>query len=147
VKRGRSDRRDATRATRIRPAAVAPAAGPSQRQLRAGELIRRALIEALGEAHFRDPDLVDASITVSEVRVSPDLEHATAFVMPLGGREAEKVLAALKRARAFMRGEVARRVALRQAPEIHFALDRSYEEGARIDALLRVAKTRDDADG
>lgn len=115
-----------------------PSAGPSQRQLRAGEIIRRALIEALAEGHFRDPVLLEASITVSEVRVSPDLKHASAFVSPLGGgEEAATVLGALKRARGFLRTEIAQRVEMRHAPELHFELDRSYQEGSRIEALLR----------
>jgi len=122
-----------------------PSPGPSQRQLRAGEIIRRALIDALAEGHFRDPVLLEASITVSEVRVSPDLKHASAFVSPLGGgAEAAPVLAALKRARGFLRTEVAQRVEMRHAPELHFELDRSYEEGSRIEALLRSPAVRRD---
>lgn len=110
---------------------------PSNRQLRAGELIRRALIEALAEGHFRDPVLAGASLTVSEVRASPDLKHASAFVMPLGGIDAKEILASLKRARSYLRTEVARRVQLRVAPELHFELDRSFDESARIETLLR----------
>ncbi|MBL8698603.1 MAG: 30S ribosome-binding factor RbfA [Alphaproteobacteria bacterium] len=125
------------------PSRSAPA--PTQRQLRAGEIIRRALIEALAEGHFRDPVLLDASITVSEVRISPDLKHASAFVTPLGDTtEAQTVLAALKRARGFLRSEVAHRVEMRHAPELHFELDRSYEEGARIEALLRSPSVQRD---
>ena len=119
---------------------------PSTRQLRAGELIRRALIEALGESHLRDPGLAGASITVSEVRTSPDLKHAFAFVLPLGGGDGEAVLAALRRARAFLRGEIARRVDLRHAPDLHFELDRSFEEGARLETLLRSDPVRRDLD-
>lgn len=118
--------------------------GPSQRQLRAGEVIRRALIEALAEGHFRDPVLLEASITVSEVRASPDLKHATAFVAPLGGSDAATILAALKRARGFLRTEVAHRVEMRHAPELHFELDRSYDEGARIETLLRSPEVQRD---
>jgi len=122
----------------------AAGAGRSQRQLRAGEAIRRALVEALSEAHFRDPDLVGVTVTVSEVRCSPDLRHAFAFVLPLGGAESVTLLKALNRASAYLRTEVAKRVELRLAPEIHFELDRSFDEGAKIDALLRApAVTRD----
>ncbi len=113
------------------------AAGPSHRQLRAGELIRRALIEALAEAHLRDTELIGASITVSEVRLSPDLKHASAFVVPLGGGDGAKIVPALKRAAAYLRTEVARRVELRLAPQLHFELDRSFDESARIENLLR----------
>lgn len=113
------------------------AKGPSQRQLRAGEIMRRALIEALAEGHFRDPGLLEASITVSEIRLSPDMKHAFAFVLPLGGSDAQNMLKALRRARSFLRSEIAHRVEMRHTPELHFELDHSYEEGARIEALLR----------
>jgi ribosome-binding factor A len=129
---------------RRRPTDRDPPAGPSPRQLRAGEAIRRALIKALAEAHFRDPDLAAASITVTEVRASPDLKHGFCFVIPLGGRDAAKILAALKRASGYLRTEVARRVQLRVAPELHFELDRSFDEGARIDSLLRSPGVRRD---
>ena len=114
------------------------AAGPSQRQLRAGEAIRRALVEALAEGHFRDPDLAGVTVTVTEVRCSPDLRHAFAFVLPLGGAESVKLLKALKRASAYLRTEVAKPVELRLAPEVHFELDRSFDEAAKIDARLRA---------
>jgi len=129
---------------RRRPTDSDPTAGPSPRQLRAGEAIRRALIEALAEGHFRDPDLVAASITVTEVRASPDLKRGFCFVIPLGGRDAAKIVAALRRASAYLRTEVARRVQLRVAPELHFELDRSFEESARIDALLRSTGVKRD---
>lgn len=119
-------------------------AGPSHRQLRAGELIRRALIEALAEGHLRDTELVGASITVSEVRLSPDFKHASAFVLPLGGSDAEKILPALKRAAAYLRSEVARRVELRHAPQLHFELDVSFDEGTRIETLLRSKAVKRD---
>ena len=121
-------------------------AGPSHRQLRAGELIRRALIEALAEGHLRDTELVGASITVSEVRLSPDLKHASAFVLPLGGNDTAKILPALKRAAAYLRMEVARRVELRNAPQLHFELDGSFERGTRIEALLRANPVKPDTD-
>lgn len=119
-------------------------AAASPRRLRAGEVIRRALIEALAEGHLHDPHLVGASITVAEVRLSPDMRHAFAFVLPLGGADGEAILAALRRARAFLRGEVARRVEMRHAPELHFELDRSFDEGARLEALLRSDPVRRD---
>ena len=120
------------------------AASPSHRRLRAGELIRRALIEALAEGHLRDPELAGASITVAEVRVSQDMRHAFAFVLPLGGADSEAALAALRRARSFLRGEVARRIELRHAPELHFELDRSFDEGAKLETLLRSDPVRRD---
>ncbi|MCA3245867.1 MAG: 30S ribosome-binding factor RbfA [Tagaea sp.] len=118
--------------------------GPSQRQLRVGEAIRRALVEVLQEAHFRDPDLQDASITVSEVRASPDLKHASVFVTTLGGIESEKTIAALGRARAFLKGEVQRRVDLRQACELHFQKDTSFDYASRMEAAFRSPRVAAD---
>ena len=111
--------------------------GSSQRQLRVGEALRRALVEVLQDAHFRDPDLQGASITVAEVRASPDLKHATVFVTTLGGMDTDKVVAALGRARAFLKGEVQRRVDLRQACELHFQKDTSFDYASRMDAAFR----------
>jgi ribosome-binding factor A len=123
------------------------AAGPSQRQLRVGEEIRHVLVEILARGQLRDPDLQGVSITVSEVRASPDLKHATAYVMPLGGGKVDTVVKALKRASGFLRGEVARAVRLRVAPEIDFAADRSFEEASRIEAALRRPEVQRDLPG
>jgi len=109
---------------------------PSQRQLRVGELVRHALAEILARGEVRDPELDGVAITVPEVRLTPDLKRATAFVMPLGGAAPDRVAAALERHRRFLRGAVARRVELKFAPELHFQVDTSFEAGARIDALL-----------
>lgn len=117
---------------------------PSQRQLRVGEEVRHALSEILGGAALRDPDLAGAAITVTEVRISPDLKNATAFVMPLGGGELEVKVAALRRAAPFLRGEVARRVKLRFAPRLSFEPDRSFDAAGRIDSLLRGERLRRD---
>jgi ribosome-binding factor A len=120
------------------------AAGPSQRQLRVGEEIRHVLVEILARGALRDPDLQGVSITVSEVRASPDLKHATAYVMPLGGGNVGEVVKALKRASGYLRGEVARAVRLRVAPEISFAPDRSFEEAHRIESVLRRPEVQRD---
>ena len=127
---------------------------PSQRQLRVGEQLRHLLAEALRAGHVRDPDLRDASITVTEVRVSPDLKNATAFVMPLAGRDLETVIAALGRAAPFFRRELAREAQLRYAPRLTFQPDRSFAEAERINTLLQGARVRrdleespDDVDG
>ena len=114
--------------------------GPSQRQLRVGEALRRALTEVLTEGHFRDPDLQDALITVSEVRATPDLKHATAFVTTLGGEGVDTAVAALTRARAYIRGEIARRVDLRAAPEWHFRADTAFDYASKIDRAFRDPK-------
>ena len=118
--------------------------GPSQRQLRVGEEIRHVLVEVLAHGQLRDPVLQGVSITVAEVRVSPDLKHATAYVMPLGGVHVDEVVKALKRASGFLRGEVARQVRLRVAPELAFAADRSFEEASRIEAALRRPEVQRD---
>ncbi|MFM2129854.1 MAG: ribosome-binding factor RbfA, partial [Pseudomonadota bacterium] len=126
-----------------------PARGPSQRQFRVGEELRHAMARIIDHAHFRDPDLAGVPITVTEVRVSPDLHNATAFVTPLGGRDLEKVVAALNRAAGYFRREIAREVQLRVVPEIAFAADKSFDYSSRIDALLaqpRVARDLDPDD-
>lgn len=118
--------------------------GPSQRQLRVGELLRHALAEILQRGEVHDPVLDGVVVTVPEVRMTPDLKQATVFVMPLGGKDADAVVAAFERNKRFLRGEIAHRVALRYAPELHFRLDTSFEEGARVDALLRSPKVKKD---
>ncbi|WP_374302292.1 30S ribosome-binding factor RbfA [Ferrovibrio sp.] len=111
--------------------------GRSQRQLRVGEELRHILSDILLRGHFRDPDLVDGvSVTVTEVRVSPDLRNATAFVMPLGGEDATKTIAALNRAHAYIRTEAAHRINLRLAPSFSFKLDESFDEAARVERAL-----------
>lgn len=110
--------------------------GPSQRQLRVGEELRHVLARILGRHELRDPALQDAVITVTEVRISPDLKNATAFVMPLGGSQATEVMAALQRGAAFMRGLIAREVPLRYVPTLRFALDTSFDHASRIEELL-----------
>jgi ribosome-binding factor A len=111
-------------------------AAPSQRQLRVGEELRHALAQLLRPGLLRDPALREANITVSEVRVSPDLKSATAFVMPLAGAKADEIMAGLKRSAVFLKGRVAQMVELRQVPNIVFALDGAFDNAARIAALL-----------
>ena len=109
---------------------------PGQRQLRVGEELRHALAELLARGDLRDPDLSGASLTVTEVRVSPDLRRATVFVIPLGGGDATAVLAGLRRAAPYLRTRVARLVRLKFAPQLTFYADTSFEHASRIDALL-----------
>jgi ribosome-binding factor A len=111
--------------------------GPSQRQLRVGEEIRHLLAELLERGNMRDPDLRETSITVTSVDVSPDLRNATAFVMPLGGKDSGRLLAALKRAAPWFRARVSEKAGLRSAPEIRFQLDQTFDEADKIGALLR----------
>ena len=122
----------------------AASAGPSQRQLRVGELIRHALAEILQRGDVPDPVLERAVITVPEVKMTPDLKLATAYVMPLGGRDEEAVLRALDKNRKLLRQEVARRVNLKFAPDLRFRRDESFDEAARIDALLRSERVARD---
>ena len=111
--------------------------GPSQRQLRVGEELRHLLAELLERGDMRDPELRGASITVTAVDVSPDLRNATAFVVPLGGKDEERLLAALRRAAPWFRARVSEKAGLRSAPDIRFEIDRTFDEAQRIDALLR----------
>jgi ribosome-binding factor A len=110
--------------------------GDSQRQLRVAEELRHALAKIFREGECRDPALRDTSIAVTEVRMSPDLRNATAFVVPLGGENATEVIAGLKRSSAFLRRLVAREVPLRYAPRLVFALDSAFAQADRIAALL-----------
>lgn len=120
------------------------ASGGSQRQLRVGELVRHALAEILAHGSVHDADLEGHIVTVPEVRMSPDLKLATIYVMPLGGRDTEIVLAALDRNRKFLRGEIAHRVNLKFAPEIRFRADERFDEVERIEKLLRTPAVRRD---
>ncbi len=115
----------------------ATAKAPSQRQLRVGEEIRHVLSGVFLRAEFRDPELADARITVTEVRVSPDLRNATAFVARLGRTDIEALLPALQRASAFLRGQVAHEMRLRVAPQLSFQPDTTLEHAMKIDALMR----------
>ena len=119
---------------------------PSQRQLRVGEELRHGVVRIFDHAHFHDPDLVAASITVTEVRVSPDLKNATAFVIPLGGLEMGRVVAALNRAQGYFRRELGRELALKFVPRIQFAADTSFEYSSHIDAVLRQPEVERDLD-
>ena len=112
--------------------------GPSQRQLRVGEIIRHALAEVLSQGRLSDPDLDGEVITVPEVRMSPDLKNATALVMPLGGRNTKKVMAGLERSRKWLRGQIARRVNLKFAPEIRFVLDTRFDDDDRVTTVLHA---------
>jgi ribosome-binding factor A len=120
--------------------------GPSQRQQRVAELVRHALAEVLSRGDLQDDVLTSHVVTVPEVRMSPDLKLATAYVMPLGGKDERAVLAALERHRKFLRQEVARRVNLKFAPDLRFRRDESFDEAARIDALLRSERVRRDTE-
>ena len=109
--------------------------GPSQRQLRVGELIRRRLSDVLAQGDIHDPDLNRMSITVGEVRCSPDLKIATAYVLPLGGDNRDEALAALRKNRSEIRRIVAKGLALKFSPDLRFAIDETYD---RLDDTRRL---------
>jgi ribosome-binding factor A len=108
----------------------------SQRQLRVGEEVRHILAALIERGEMRDPELRGASITVTSVDVSPDLRNAIAFVMPLGGQDEQRMLAAMRRAAPWFRVRVGEQAGLRYAPEIRFELDRSFDAAERIGKLL-----------
>ena len=118
--------------------------GPSQRQQRVAELIRHALAEVLSRGDFQEDVLTKNVITIPEVRMSPDLKLATAYVMPLGGKDEDAVIKALEKNKKVLRQEVARRVNLKFAPDLRFRRDESFDEAARIDALLRSERVARD---
>ena len=118
----------------------------SQRQLRVGELVRHALADMLTRGAVHDPVIQGHLITVPEVRMTADLRLATIYVVPLGGRDAEAVLAALERNKRFLRGEIARRINLKFAPDIRFRLDERFDEADRIEKLLRTPAVERDLD-
>lgn len=129
-----------------------PPKGPSQRQLRAGELIRHALVEVLREEEIHDPALAGVSVTVSEVRLSPDLRHAVCFVEPLGagvaaapttGHESE-IIKALNAHAKYLRGVLGRRIDMRFTPDLRFLHDESFDVASRIDLLLDDPRVRAD---
>ena len=123
------------------------ATGGSQRQLRVGETVRHAIADILSHGSVHDPDLEGHIITVPEVRMSPDLRLATIFVMPLGGRDTDVVIAALERNKKFLRGEIARRVNLKFAPDVRFRVDERFDEAERIGKLLRTPAVQRDLQG
>ncbi|MCA8930264.1 MAG: 30S ribosome-binding factor RbfA [Alphaproteobacteria bacterium] len=117
------------------------APGPSQRQLRMGELLRHALSEIMARGEFRDPVLAHTHITVTEVRPSPDLKNATVFVTPLGGGDTAAVVAALQHARGYLRAQIAGMIEAKFTPNLSFKPDTSFAAAERIESLL--AKERD----
>jgi ribosome-binding factor A len=117
---------------------------PSARQLRVGEEVRHGLARIFERHEMSDPALMDVTLTVTEVRMTPDLKHATAFVMPLAGAHAPEVLAGLKRAATYLRGLIAREVPLRFTPTLSFMLDMSFEHANRINEILHRPEVQRD---
>ena len=125
---------------------IAKNAGGSQRQLRVGELVRHAISDILNRGEVHDPVLAGHLVTVPEVKMTADLKLATIYVMPLGGRDTEAVVAALEHNKKFLRGEIAHRVNLKFAPDIRFRVDERFDEAERIEKLLRTPAVRKDLD-
>jgi ribosome-binding factor A len=117
---------------------------PSQRMLRVAELVRHAMSEILTRGMIMDPLIEKQVVTVSRVKMSPDLKLATIYIMPLGGKESEDVIDAFEKHRKFLRGEIAHRLNLKFAPDVRFRFDDTFDNAARIDALLHSDKVRQD---
>ena len=118
--------------------------GPTQRMLRVGELVRHALANLFARGEVEDEVLAGRVITVPEVRMSPDLKLASAYVMPLGGEQAAEIVAALNRHQRFIRGRIAPELDLKFAPEVRFFIDETFEEFGKIDALLKSDRVQRD---
>lgn len=129
-----------------RKKASSGAKGPSQRMLRVGELIRHKVSEMLIRGDIHDDVIAAHSITIPEVRISPDLKVATVYVMPLGGKSIKPVIEALTRNKKYIRAEVAHTLNLRYAPDLKFREDETFEEATRIDRLLDSPKVRQDVE-
>ena len=121
-------------------------AGPSQRQLRVGETIRRALSEVLARGDVHDPDLNRMSITVGEVRTSPDLKIATAYVLPLGGEGQDRVIELLARNKGELRRAVSKKLTLKFSPDLRFRLDETFDQMDETRRMLSEDRVRRDAD-
>ncbi len=120
------------------------AMGPSQRQLRVGEMLRHALADVLRRGDIRDPELSGVSVTVTQVKPSADMRYATVFVEPLGGKNADVVVKALNRNRGYLRGEMGRQIALKFTPELRFVEDTSFAEAQKIETLLKSERVARD---
>lgn len=127
----------------------APAGEPSQRQLRAGELIRQALTEIMIRGDFRDPALTGVNVTIGEVRTSPDLKHAHIFCSPLGETDEDariELAKALNRASSFIRGRLGKQIDMKFTPQLHFIADHSYDDGAYMDSVFNRPEVKRDLD-
>ncbi len=119
-------------------------AGPSQRQLRVGEMLRHSLSQILLRGDIRDPDLSGVSVTITQVIPSGDMRHATVYCEPLGGKDADKIIAALNRHKAYLRGELGHAIKLKFTPELRFVEDKSFAEAERIEHILKSPRVQQD---
>ena len=118
--------------------------GPSQRQLRVGEALRHALAEVLRENEIRDPDLEGVSVTITQIKPSPDMRYATVFCEPLGGENAKVIIAALNRHKGFLRGEMGHLITMKFTPDLRFVEDESFAEAQKIEAILKSERVSRD---
>ena len=118
--------------------------GPTQRQLRVGEMLRHALSEILRRGEIRDPDLAGVSVTITQVKPSPDMRHATVFCEPLGGKNAKAVVAALNKHKGFLRGEMGRLITMKFTPDLRFVEDESFAEAEKIETILKSSRVQRD---
>jgi len=118
--------------------------GPTQRQLRVGEMLRHALSEILIRGEVRDPELNGVAITITQVKPSPDMRHATVFCEPLGGKKAKEIIEALNRHRGFIRGLMGKMIALKFTPDLRFVEDTSFAEAEKIENLLKSSRVKRD---
>lgn len=118
--------------------------GPSQRQLRVGELLRHALSDILTRGAIRDPELENVSVTITQVKPSGDMRHATVFVEPLGGKNAKAIVGALNRHKGFIRGLMGKTIALKFTPDLRFLEDTSFGEAEKIETLLKSSRVQRD---
>lgn len=118
--------------------------GPSQRQLRVGEMLRHALADVLRENDIRDPELEGVSVTITQVKPSPDMRYATVYCEPLGGENAKAIVAALNRHKGFLRGEMGHRIAMKFTPDLRFVEDQSFAEAQKIETILKSPEVQRD---
>ena len=118
--------------------------GPTQRQLRAGELVRHALVDLLRDEDFHDPVMAKAHVTITEVRLSPDLRHAICFAEALGGEHSDEVIEALNRHAKYLRGRLGRSIEMKFTPDLKFVHDPSFDEAARMARLFNKPEVRRD---
>lgn len=111
--------------------------GPSQRQLRVGEMLRHALAQILARSDIRDPELDGVSVTITQVKPSADMRYATVYCAPLGGQNADVIIAALNRHKGFMRGEMGHMISTKFTPDLRFVEDQSFAEAEKIENLLK----------
>ena len=118
--------------------------GPSQRQLRVGEALRHALAEVLRRNDIRDPDLDGVSVTITQVKPSPDMRYATVYCEPLGGERAKEIVAALNRHKGFLRGEMGHMITTKFTPDLRFVEDESFAEAEKIENILKSERVQRD---